>query len=85
MRERVITKMREKGMRLDASIERATMNDLAACVDIEFHARQMDSPLKREPDESATPGAILNALLALPRREIDAETGEVREDDEVGR
>jgi hypothetical protein len=38
-------------------------------------------------DEQGTPlaGALSKALLALPRREIDAETGEVREEDEVGR
>jgi hypothetical protein len=34
-------------------------------------------------DEQGTPlaGALSKALLALPRREIDAETGEVREED----
>jgi hypothetical protein len=34
-------------------------------------------------DEEGTPlsGSLSKALLALPRREIDAETGEVREED----
>jgi hypothetical protein len=36
-------------------------------------------------DEQGTPlaGALSKALLALPRREIDAETGEVREEDRI--
>jgi hypothetical protein len=36
-------------------------------------------------DEQGTPlaGALSKALFALPRREIDAETGEVREEDET--
>jgi hypothetical protein len=75
---KLIADAKAKGVTLDADDTPGMWAD-----DIDAALDAAGSTHRVPRDEQGTPlaGALSKALLALPRREIDAETGEVREED----